>query len=53
MNDDFQPATVQAVQSLYDQNFHAKQLFDWTAVTTKRRDDNDNRQDCSSARNIA
>ena len=31
MNDNFQPATVQAVQTLYDQNPHAKQLFDWTA----------------------
>ena len=31
MNDDFQPATVRAVQELYDQNPHAKQLFEWTA----------------------
>lgn len=31
MNDNFQPATVEAVQALYDQNPHAKQLFDWTA----------------------
>tara|TARA_R110000737_G_C14618975_1_gene492604 strand:- start:1071 stop:1529 length:459 start_codon:yes stop_codon:yes gene_type:complete len=36
MNDDFQPATVQAVQALYDANPHAKQLFDWTA--SLRRD---------------
>ena len=31
MNDDVKPSTVQAVQTLYDQNLHAKQLFDWTA----------------------
>lgn len=36
MNDDFQPATVQAVQSLYEQNPNAKKLFDWTA--SLRRD---------------
>jgi hypothetical protein len=36
MNDDFQPATVQAVQALYDQNSNAKKLFDWTA--SLRRD---------------
>lgn len=31
MNDDLQPATVQAVQALYDRNSNAKELFDWTA----------------------
>ena len=31
MNNNFQPTIVEAVQALYDQNSHAKQLFDWTA----------------------
>ena len=53
MNDDVKPSTVQAVQTLYDQNLHAKQLFDWDGVITERRDGNDNRQNHSSARNIS
>lgn len=35
MNDNFQPATVQAIQALYDANPHAKKLFDWTASLKK------------------
>lgn len=35
MNDNFQPATVQAVQALYEANPHAKKLFDWTASLKK------------------
>lgn len=31
MNDDFQPATMEAVQALYEQDSNAKKLFDWTA----------------------
>lgn len=31
MNDNFQPATVKAVQALYETSPHARKLFDWTA----------------------
>ena len=35
MTDDFQPATAQAIQALYEANPHAKKLFDWTASLKK------------------
>lgn len=35
MNDNFQPATVQAIQDLYEASLHAKKLFDWTASLKK------------------
>lgn len=36
MNDDFRPGTVEAVQTLYEEDPNAKKMFDWTA--TLRRD---------------
>jgi hypothetical protein len=35
MNDNFQHATIQAVQDLYETNTDAKKLFDWTASLQK------------------